>query len=309
MKIFHYLQKTIVNNLNRFFNKIEQVSLLWQKRKVIKILSSSETPHSYDSDYVFERLQNVYGLLPEYAYDSFSTWKRGVQRLEMLLERFEYLRQPGLSVLEVGCGDGMAGHAFHVYGHNVDMVDKEDWREPRAKNLPFICRTLSKQLPLDSDYYDFVYSFNTFEHVDNPETTFKETVRVCKPGGYIYLEFGPLYASPWGLHAHETLRMPYSQFLFSENFVNHKLKELGVFDLGKKSSTLQPLNKWKVKDFLSLWDSQECKVVWSNSYVDLTHLNVIVEHSKAFVGRDLTIDDVTTQALYVTLLRTERVQI
>lgn len=299
MRIFHYLQKTVMSILNHFINKI---NLVRQKRKVIGILSGSETPHSYDSEIVFERLQEVFKPRCGYGYDSFSTWQRGVQRVQKLMERFEYLRQPGKSVLELGCGDGMTGQALAVYGHNVELVDMEDWRDSRAKYLPFNCNNISQQLlPFDSNYYDFVYSFNTFEHIDDPEAALKEIVRVSKQHGYIYIEFGPLYASPWGLHAYRSLTMPYSQFLFSDKFITRKLDELGIYDLGGRKSTLQPLNKWTVKDFTSLWDSQECRVVWSNSYEDLSHLNIITEYSKAFKGRGLTIDDVITQALVVVL--------
>lgn len=304
IRIFRYLQKTIVSILNRFINKIEQVNLVRQKRQVIDILSSTETPHSYDSEVVFERLQEAFKPRCGYGYDSFSTWQRGVQRVQKLMERFEYLRQPGKSVLEIGCGDGMTGHTFSVFGHDVELVDMEDWRDSRANNLPFNCNNMSQQLlPFDSDYYDFVYSFNTFEHLDDPEATLKEIVRVCKSHGYIYIEFGPLYACPWGLHAYRSLTMPYSQFLFSDKFITRKLNELGIFDLGEEKLMLQPLNKWTVKDFMSLWDLQECKVVWSDSSENLSHLNIIIEYSKAFTGRGLKIDDVTTHSLYVAMVK------
>jgi SAM-dependent methyltransferase len=282
---------------------ISHLKLKQRKRKVAKILSKPFPPQHYDSEAVFDKLQNAFDPVPEYGYDSFSTWTRGVQRVQSLLKKSIFLREPGLSVLEAGCGDGMTGHAFAVYGHQVELVDYEDWREPRAKGLSFACTNLDQRLPYDSNFFDLVCSYNTFEHLDNPKTSFEELLRVCKPNGYIYLEFGPLYASPWGLHAYRTLRMPYPQYIFSEEYNMSKLKQLGIHDLGKKRRVLQPLNKWRVKQFVSLWTNSACEIIWSGSRIDVSHLPVVIRYSKSVTGLGLTIDDIITQALYVALIK------
>lgn len=67
---------------------------------------SSEEPQPYDSEEVFERLQQSYLPRTGYGYDSYSTWRRGTERALKLLKMFELLRKPGLSILDAGCGDG-----------------------------------------------------------------------------------------------------------------------------------------------------------------------------------------------------------
>jgi SAM-dependent methyltransferase len=265
----------------------------------MNILARPEGPVYYDSNEVFEKLQTGYPPYPDYGYGIYGNWNRGVSRTLDLLNRLEMLRKPDLSVLEAGCGDGMTGYAFASYGHNVKLVDIEDWRDTRAKNIPFVCGNLCEKLPIDSDNFDLVCSFNTFEHLDDPKATLNELIRVCKRNGYLYLSFGPLYPGPWGLHAYGTLRMPYPQFLFSKSFLDEKLKILGIYDLGKKLNSLQPLNKWRPNQFSRLWQQSECKLVSSSFITDLKQLDIIRQFPKAFTGRGLTFEDVTIHVLSV----------
>lgn len=288
---------------SRYFKSItRKISSIQQekiKKKVISILNEIKKPQEYDSDLLFKILQDKYAPFQGYGYDSFSTWCRGISRAQFLLEKFNDLHTPGLSILEAGCGDGMTAVAFASYGHKAFLVDYEDWRDPRALFLPFECDNLCKKLSFDSSYFDLVYSYNTFEHLNNPKKALDELIRVCRPGGYIYLEFGPLYASPWGLHAYRTLRMPYPQFLFSQRFIDKKLEELGIVDLGKSRTSLQPLNRWKVLQFEELFKHPSCSIITNNCYTDISHLEMIIEYGKAFSGRGLTFEDVTTNVISV----------
>lgn len=267
-------------------------------KKVSAILAKEEPPKKYDCEEIFNKLQNTYESLPEYGYDPYSTWKRGVLRANHLLEKNENLRTQSLRVLDAACGDGMLGYALQSYGHNVQLVDFEDWRDSRAINIPFLCASLSRPLPFESNSLDFICSYNAFEHIDDPSACFKELLRICKPEGHIYLEFGPLYASPWGLHAYRTLRIPYSQFLFSEEFISEKLEKLGINDLGQKKTSLQPLNRWRVKQFCDLWSHPDCRIVWNDTLIDTKFLQIIKTYYKAFQGQFLAIEDVTTQTLF-----------
>ncbi|MEW5804247.1 MAG: class I SAM-dependent methyltransferase [bacterium] len=296
-KIDHIVKKAYQEAHRLWLHLCEQ-----QRRKVVSklLLRSDEAPHYYDSDEVFERLQRSYRPLPEYGYDTYNTWKRGTERTLNLLE-ITKLHAPGLTMLDAACGDGMTGYALSCYGHRVTLTDIEDWRDIRAKELPFMPANLSIELPLDSNSFDLIYSYNAFEHLDDPSVALRELVRVCKKGGYIYIEFGPIYSSPWGLHSYRTIRMPYPQFLFSKSFLEVKLEKLGVYDLGRKCFSLQPLNQWRVSDFDSLWQHSQCEIVSHSAFVDNTHLDIIKKFHLAFTGMGLTIEDVTTQALVVML--------
>ena len=277
-----------------------------QIKKVIRweinsILSRRSAPRSYDSDELFEKLQRAYPPRTGYGFGMYGNWKRGVERGLSMLNRFDLLRSAGLDVLEAGCGDGMAGHALRGYGHDVTLVDIDDWRDERVRDLEFVKCDMCKGIPLAPDHFDLVYSFNTFEHIDAPPEALENLIRVCKRGGLIYLEFGPLYASSWGLHAYSTIHMPYSQFLFSEAFLKDKIKELGIYDLGKERSELQPLNMWRPGKFMDLFNRSGCEMIWVSELSDLSNLAYVRRFYKAFTGRGLRFEDITTQALYVAL--------
>ena len=266
--------------------------------RVRPVLQSPETPQYHDSD--FDRLQNRYSKWwDEYEFDSHSTWMRGYQRSLHLVSMPE-LRHQGLSVFEAGCGDGMTGCTLASYGHRVLLNDEEDWRDPRAKHLPFVQGDVCGQLPLPADSFDLLVSYNTFEHVTNPRSALSELVRLCKKGGRIYLEFAPLFCSPLGLHAWSFL-MPYPQFLFSSEFIAQKIQEIGVSDLGQVFRQLQPTNRWRVGQFRELWHDSGCELLYLHEPRDFRHLQTVMDFPSAFCGRELTVEDLTVTAVGVML--------
>lgn len=270
------------------------------RAKVEQILAdTSAQPSPLSSEDVFSELQAAYDPLPEYGYDRASCWRRAAHRVQHLLE-FEALRETGLRMLETSCGDGMTGALLSGYGHKVDLHDLEDWRDPRARHLPMTLGDLKDPLPFESHSFDLLCSFNAFEHVSDPSAAFAEMLRLCRPGGFILLDFGPLFASPWGLHAYRTLRMPYPQYLFTEDFIQRKLSAMGLWDLGRAQTTLQPLNRWRVRDFEALWSRDDCEVIERYHHApDPLFTDLILRFPSAFRHRGLRWDDVTVHALRV----------
>jgi SAM-dependent methyltransferase len=205
------------------------------------------------------------------------------------------------SVAEIGCGDAMVCAALDFYGCRTLLLDVEDWRDERARHLKFELADPCAQLPIEAESADLVFSYNTFEHLYDPATAFSEALRICKPGGLVHLSFDPLYCSPWGLHAYRTIHMPYAQFLFSEEFIKRKTAELGIIDLGARRKTLQPLNKWRLTEFLALWQRSDCTVERQEMPTDIAHLDLIERYPRAFSGRNLASSDVITTGITVSL--------
>lgn len=280
-----------------------QVVSARRKRKIDRILSDPQPPETMDDDAVFLALQNHYPTLPEYGYDAASTWRRAADRLSTLLSRVDRLSEPGRSILDVACGDGMLGRLFETYGHAVELVDLEDWRDKRAGKLSFRAANISEGLPYENNSFDLVCSFNAFEHFPDPAIAFSEMIRTCKPGGSIFLQFGPLYAGPWGLHAYRTLRMPYPQFLFSAGYIQVKLQELGISDLGKHRTELQYTNQWYLRQFEQLWQDRRCEIVYKYNHQKTDYLDVIREYPACFRGRNLLYEDVATHCIVIQLRR------
>lgn len=288
----------IKNQLIKIRKEKEQLKF---QKIVSKILSESRQNEFYLGDEEFAILQARYSPRRGYKYDDYHTWLRGVERVQQLLKADRRFEVPVINALEIACGDGMVGKILADYGHQVIQHDLEDWRDNRAKHLSFIQADLAHKLPIADQQYDLIFSFNSFEHIPDPEFALKEISRVARCGAIIYLKFGPLYNSPWGLHAYKTIYMPYPQFLFSEEFYMKKLKELGIQDLGKDMEDLQPLNKWYYKDFEAIWSKFNLQVLRKDRGQDFSHLNLILKYPDAFRGRELTIDEVTTQWIQVVL--------
>ena len=277
--------------------------LRWRARRVIEpILQSGEPPRPAGDRSVFAELDRSFPVRDSYRYDPLSVWQRGTARASALIGTAG-LAEPGAAVLEAGCGDGTTGYLLHCYGHRVVLTDLADWRDGRARRVPFVQADLCGGLPLRADYYDLVCSFNALEHVADPEAAFDELIRVCKPGGTVHLKFGPLYPSAWGLHAYKTIPIPWVQYLFPARDIEARLQEVGIRDLGTEREELQPLNQWHLAQFRRLWERSGCEVLDESTHEDLSNLWIIRRYPDAFSGRGLTFEDVVTKSVRVMLRR------
>ncbi len=275
-----------------------------QRKAIEQILKSEQAASPFSDLRDFHAIQDLFPERPvTYLYDEYSAWDRACQRVQTMLRRFEGLRNGGKRLLELGAGDAMTGVLFQTYGHAMNLVDMCDWRDPRALGVPLSICDATGGLPFPDEHFDLVYSFNTLEHVLDVARALEEVCRVLRPNGMFYTHFGPLYCSPWGLHA-QRFNMPYPQFLFSEEVLNAALCELGNVDLNQESTALQPLNQWRVERYRSLFSDSD---VFCGSILTETNdtcLSVIRQYPQCFQGRGLTFEDVTVFALDVCLTRT-----
>ncbi|MGF1572806.1 MAG: class I SAM-dependent methyltransferase [Sumerlaeia bacterium] len=285
------------------FNAIEKITAKITnekiKHKLAKILSTFVPTNLHRSECDFDLLQNRFPLLSVYEYDAYSLWERAQKRISVLFDTIPAIKKRGLRIVDAGAGDGILCAQLSLFGHQAICVDREDWRDEQARHLPFIQNELENIDQVESDSVDVVISFNTFEHVQDPEMVLNELLRILKPKGLFYTHFGPLYHSPWGLHCYRTLHMPYAQFLFSSEFIEEKLQKYGVKDLGKDSTSLQPLNKWSLNKFEVLFHSSGHELLKFEKQTYFQDLELILEYPEAFQGRGLSVEDVTTRSLEV----------
>ena len=104
----------------------------------------------------------------------------------------------GLSWLEVGAGSGSLAEALQNAGANVVALDVADRRAPGAARTGFVVGR-GEQLPFADAVFDGVASSNVLEHVAHPWAMIEELLRVCRPGGHVYLSWTNWY-SPFGGH-------------------------------------------------------------------------------------------------------------
>jgi len=108
----------------------------------------------------------------------------------------------GKNILEVGCSDGLACDLLlseepqQITGVDVMGVVGCGYRDSRIryKQVDGMC------LPFDDNSFDVCYSIATLEHCVDPIKVIEEMKRVTVPGGYCYIQAGPLYYSPFGHH-------------------------------------------------------------------------------------------------------------
>ncbi len=152
-------------------------------------------------------------------------------------------------------------------------------------------------LKFEVESYDFIFSYNSFERLLEPELVLKEAIHVVKKKGNIFLFFGPLYMSPWGLHTYRTITIPYCQFLFQK----HMLKNFSRRVKGLKPLGDSQLNKWSVEDFRKLWEkcSNRLKKVKYYEISDISHLNLFMQYTQCFRSKTTNFDDLIASHLII----------
>ena len=103
--------------------------------------------------------------------------------------------QPGLRVLDCGCGPGSItfGIAARVAPGHVDAIDMDGSqielaqrraRDSKVANVGFRQATIY-ELPYPDGHFDAIFSHALFEHLKDTAAAAKECLRVLKPGGVI----------------------------------------------------------------------------------------------------------------------------
>lgn len=184
----------------------------------------------------------------------------------------------GKTVLDFGCGYGeyvLAMAAKEVGAAiGVDILKNALLGERKAKelgltNTKFIIGS-SHSIPSNS--IDVITSHDAFEHFENPASILDEMVRLVKPGGLIYIKFGPTWMSPWGRHMSGTFRKdrPWIHLIFPEksimrvHSVYHNEEEL----LERYAQRAGGLNQMTVKRCYQL--------VQANPNISVEHFEVIM---------------------------------
>jgi hypothetical protein len=95
--------------------------------------------------------------------------------------------------------------------------------------------------------------------------------------------------------------MPYPQFLFSESFIDERLKEIGIRDLGADRNELQYLNKWKPAQYEALWNNSSVSIIRKEWCINNEYIAIIDKYPEAFQGRNLILDDLVRAGITIHL--------
>ncbi|WP_295542019.1 malonyl-ACP O-methyltransferase BioC [uncultured Thiohalocapsa sp.] len=119
---------------------------------------------------------------------------------ERMLERLDYIRLTPQRVLDLGCGTGVALERLAKRYRRAEVIglDFAHGMLARARrrghwlNRPRVVCADAEQLPLADDSVDLVFSSVTLQWVNDLDATFRELLRVLRPGGLLlFSTFGP----------------------------------------------------------------------------------------------------------------------
>ena len=105
--------------------------------------------------------------------------------LEGILKVFENEKR-GM-VADLGCGDGDYSVALTKMGYKAIACDLDTQRFKHRDKIDFKVCDVTKKLPFDNDFFDYVVLAEVIEHLRNPYQVMQELSRVLRPGGKIVL--------------------------------------------------------------------------------------------------------------------------
>ncbi|MBN8836633.1 MAG: class I SAM-dependent methyltransferase [Sphingobacteriia bacterium] len=105
----------------------------------------------------------------------------------MALAAFKELNLPGnLYVADIGAGKGELLHYIEEYCKEITLVDDFD-PQINSEKVNFIRANLNEDWNIKPGIFDFVFSLEVIEHIENPRYFIRQIKHILKPGGYAYI--------------------------------------------------------------------------------------------------------------------------
>ena len=98
---------------------------------------------------------------------------------------------PAASVLDVGCCDFKQWQLSQSLQRGDLKHAGVDYCQPDKCPPDFSFRLVDlnrERMPFDDDSFDLVVASHVIEHLEKPVDFFADCLRVCKPGGFVYVE-------------------------------------------------------------------------------------------------------------------------
>lgn len=255
-----------------------------------------ETPIWLGQD-ILESLQQKYPSAPEYGYDPQNLEQRGKERAREILSLIHKKKENINTFLELGCWDGMVSSVLQGNGKITTAIDNrsEGFDERAGREGVTLLQMDATYLQFEDESFDFVFSYDAFEHFADPELVLQEAIRVVKTGGYIYLNFGPLYMSPMGLHAYGSITVPYCQFLFPKEILQDfaNAKGLGQINFAQ-------VNGLSLEDYRKLWNrySHRLKRIMYHEGLNVS-LDLVMKYPSCFKSKTKCFDNLIVSSIEV----------
>ena len=198
------------------------------------------------------------------------------QRFDIELNELEEqieIELKGKTLLEVGCGYGMSvvhgrlNRGLNIFGVEPSKNGFEGRYEIAAELLrqneladEFIRCGTGEAIPFPDESFDIVFSFQVLEHVINPEQVIRESARVLRPGGVLYINapnyhsfYEGHYCVPWFPGLGKRLGTLYlrligrdPQYLLHLNFLSKSYLERIILN----TQSLEVINDYGLKEWI-----------------------------------------------------------
>jgi SAM-dependent methyltransferase len=258
---------------------------------------ASETPAWLQRD-TLEELHGSYPLEEmTYLYDAQSVEKRGRERAYELLNMVPECEEMN-RFLDLGCWDCMTCYELQRMKKTaigIDIRAEGLTEKARRANTPF-AQMDSKALGFADNSFDFVFSYCSFEHFPDPELALQEALRTVRVGGYIYLNFGPLYLAPKGAHQFHVLTVPYCQCLFPKELLLEFARDRDL-----ELNNFHWMNEWKLEQYSQLWNKygHRMETVTYHEIYNADHLDLIARYPSCFRSKTHHFEDLLVTTVEV----------
>ncbi len=128
-------------------------------------------------------------------------WRSGQERrLNMILR---YVKLDNRLLLDYGCGNGTYASQFRRrFSPHVEACEIEAERVAEARaDVPDALVAAAENAPYAANRFDFVFSNEVIEHVQDDRATMAEMIRITRPGGRLVI-FCPNRWYPVEQHGH-----------------------------------------------------------------------------------------------------------
>src|ERR1700730_13797353 len=186
-----------------------------------------------------------------------------------------FFKAPG-TILDVGCGSGWFLEAMRSRGwatHGVEISESASRLGRESKGLQIFCGTL-QDARFPSEYFDYVRSNHSFEHMSLPNETLEEIHRILKPEGKLLIGVpnveslnGRIFKQYWWYLGAPVHPFTYSANTLSQMLVKHTFSVTNVTYNSDYSGILGSLQIWRNRN--NLKKSSEGSLI-NNSVLKLT---------------------------------------
>jgi len=203
-----------------------------------------KTGNLYDKDYLNLTYKNEKGISKRFNQIVNLPINKSDNKNRAL--RVNSFIKKGSSILDVGCGTGVFLYEIKKKGHEVIGLDLDERYKNflKKKNIKVIAKKLSKFST--KKRFDFISFNKVLEHVSDPLQSLKESKRLLKQDGIIYIEVPDVMAKLKGKFAGEFC-LDHLQ-IFSIRSLDNLIRSAGLLTV-KIKRIIEPSNKYTIYGF------------------------------------------------------------